>query len=393
MLNVVIGPRSVRRDIIVHEGASDSSIGLSINLYMNGQQHLTTPGHSARTSYDFGRPSKSAGLVEGERLSRTASRESASRINPVLAPFTRATSYDSAATSSVSLDSTAIRGKGSIKRHRHQHTEDFRGSKVFFPSVTSASPAGPKSQSMNNLAASKDMPALQVSDEYGSVISPMDSKQTNTSSQSSNGIQTQANASNEAVNELLPTRRWSSGGSGQSSHFSVINAIRDLKNALEYDIVVRLDSTEIDLESQVRSFQQSLNQIKQLQIECSEKIRAYRTNSSASLENMDNQIKRLSEIQQNFLVVDQLEERLNKARNNVEDCKKRILYVNQRVGLQESDNKQRNQRIKYLKRGSLLCLILIFFLAFLIKRYIANPTSKPMSLDSIIVCLHDLDSC
>ncbi|KAA8902888.1 hypothetical protein TRICI_005812 [Trichomonascus ciferrii] len=359
---------------------------------MNGQQHLITPGHSARNSYDFSRPSKSAGLVEGERLSRTVSRESASRTNPILAPFTRATSYDSAtaAASSVSLDSTPVRGKGSIKRHRHQHTEDLRGSKVFFPSLTnsSASPA-PKSQSMNNLAASKDMPALQVSDEFGSVISPMDSKQTNTSSQSSS----QPNISNDAVNELLPTTRWSSADSGRSSHFSVINAIRDLKNALEYDIVVRLDSTEIDLESQVQSFEKSLNQIKQLRTQCFDLIEAYRTNSSASLENMDNQIKRLSEIQQDFLVVDQLEERLNKARNNVEDCKKRLVLVNQRVGLQENDNKQRNQRIKHLKRGSLLCLILTFVLAFLIKHYIFNPAPKPMSLDNIIVCLHDLDSC
>jgi hypothetical protein len=379
----------------VHGGSSDSE--QDYYLYMNGQQHLTTPGHSARNSYDFGRPSKSTGgLVEGERLSRTTSRESASRVNPILAPFTRATSYDSAtaAVSSVSLDSTPIRGKGSIKRHRHQHTEDLRGSKVFFPSLTnsSASPA-PKSQSMNNLAASKDMPALQVSDEFGSVISPMDSKQTNTSSQSSAGIRSQPNTSHEAVNELLPTTRWSSADSGRSAHFSVINAIRDLKNALEYDIVVRLDSTEIDLESQVQSFQQSLNQIKQLRTKCSELIETYKTNSSASLENMGNQISRLSEIQQDFLVVDQLEERLIKARNNVDDCKKRLVHINKRVGLQENDNKQRNQRIKYLKRGSLLCLILIFILAFLIKRYLFIPTPIPMSLDNIIICLHDLDSC
>lgn len=379
---------------------------------MSGQQQHLTPDHSAKNSHDLGKrtmfhqsttliptPSATTASFQDEQnnsssnnnLTLTTSRESASRANPVLAPFTRTQSGGS-----ISDNNDASNSKVSLES-RDPFPTTYNG----FRTVNSS-----QSNSLNKVATSgsKEVPALQVNDEFGEVISPTASKQTAATSGSSisdSSLQAMSRTwstaeSNGGANE---NRRSSSrvSSSVPVPHFSVVNAIKDLKSSLESDIVGRLDSTEIDLDSQVKNFETSLSRLKELRDKCNLLIEDYKSVNQKALSNMGEQANRLVEIQKEFDVVDKLEERLQKARSNVDDCKNRLFYVNQRVSVQENDNKERNRRIKYIQRGSLLGFTLLVLLIFLIRHYYyyyvlrSSPSYK--SLEEIIQCLDDLDSC
>lgn len=148
---------------------------------------------------------------------------------------------------------------------------------------------------------------------------------------------------------------------------SVIHTIDQLQTSLGHDIVVQVDCVEADLVTKVKMFEKTLGELISLRDICQDSMKKIELSSEETSQSVDEHFERFENLRAEFASIDQLEERMEKARTKIIEYSKRLECVQQRIEIREKSNMQRKQRKKYWQRSVLCISIVILILAIFIK--------------------------
>lgn len=183
--------------------------------------------------------------------------------------------------------------------------------------------------------------------------------------------------------------------------------ISQFKDNLSHDIIIRLDSSENDIDNQIQDFETTLNELKTLQWKSKEMIDQFATDSEKSNIELQAQVSRFREIQLNeFSTLEGLETRMQNAKQRVEEFRQRLTMIDEHLVAQEQGKKRKRLWIKYVKRGTVGTILIVLLATMVFRHYQSNrtwPTSTiieestyspvPTDLDGLLMCLDDFDNC
>lgn len=218
----------------------------------------------------------------------------------------------------------------------------------------------------NNASPRGSLPRLKIYDEFGEPVS----RQSTRGSVTSGEVEQDDNKEKEAESDIDEN-------------------VDKLKENLKYDVVGKISTAETDLKNKLEAMERSLSELKQLRDKSIKLIKKFETTTHTADEEISTQLSKLQKSQVSIDVVEGLEKRVEKAKERVDECRKRLNHVNQKVIIQENDNKQRRQRLEWAKWG-VLSFLLIICLMFLLVKYSLR---QRYDYHSIINCLDDLNSC
>lgn len=141
-----------------------------------------------------------------------------------------------------------------------------------------------------------------------------------------------------------------------------IRSLKALPPEIDLDGIFRLETPDSILANNLKAVDAKLNQFKTLFNECKALVDSYAKDSSRSQAEIDAQVQKLQQVQRE-LPIESIELRVEQAKIKVQDYKERLAAVQQRIQLQENDNKKRHLRIIYVKRIILLVSLLVALIA------------------------------